>query len=64
VLGVVGTLANPSVALTVGALGGGLFGWSFIQRSSQSETNAAPEATADVAVEDVSASSEPSAELA
>jgi hypothetical protein len=35
-----------------------------MQRSSQSETNAAPEATADVAVEDVSASSEPSADLA
>ena len=31
VLAVVGTLAAPPVALTVGALGGGFLGWSFMQ---------------------------------
>jgi hypothetical protein len=35
VLGVVGTLAYPPVALTAGALSGGLFGWSFMQRRAQ-----------------------------
>lgn len=39
VLGVVGTLAYPPVALTVGALSGGLLGWSFMQRRAHSEAN-------------------------
>ncbi len=32
VLGIVATLANPPVALTVGAVGGGLLGWNYIQK--------------------------------
>ncbi len=31
-LAVVATLANPPVALTIGALGGGALGWSFMQK--------------------------------
>lgn len=34
VLAVVGTLAVPPVALTVGALGGGFLGWSFMQKQT------------------------------
>ena len=37
VLGVVATLANPPVALSVGALAGGVLGWSFMQKP---QTNA------------------------
>lgn len=44
VLGVVGTLAYPPVALTVGALGGGLFGWSFMQRRAHPEASGSQEA--------------------
>ncbi|MEZ4735971.1 MAG: hypothetical protein R3E79_53455 [Caldilineaceae bacterium] len=33
-LAVVGTLAVPPVALTVGALGGGILGWSFMQNQT------------------------------
>jgi len=32
ILGIVATLAKPPVALTVGALGGGLLGWNYIQK--------------------------------
>ena len=32
VLGVVATLANPPVALSIGALAGGVLGWSFMQK--------------------------------
>ena len=32
ILGVVATLANPPVALSVGALAGGVLGWSFMQQ--------------------------------
>ena len=41
VLGVVGTLAYPPVALTVGALGGGIFGWSFMQKRAEEATTSA-----------------------
>ena len=41
VLGVVGTLAYPPVALTVGALGGGIFGWSFMQKRAEESTTSA-----------------------
>ena len=34
ILAVVGTLASPPVALTVGALGGGFLGWSFMQNQT------------------------------
>lgn len=34
VLAVVGTLAAPPVALTVGALGGGFLGWNFMQNQT------------------------------
>jgi hypothetical protein len=37
VLAIVGTLANPPVALTVGALAGGAIGWSFMQKSTGAE---------------------------
>ncbi len=32
VLAVVGTLATPPVALSIGALAGGVLGWSFMQK--------------------------------
>lgn len=49
VLGVVGTLAYPPVALTVGALGGGIFGWSFMQkRAEESTASAGDKASTDV----------------
>ena len=61
VLGVVGTLANPPVALTVGALGGGLFGWSFMQGRTQPQASDAPATLVEVdTVADVLISSEPS----
>lgn len=53
VLGIVGTLAYPPVALTVGALGGGLFGWSFMQGRPQAEPSAPPAPAVDVVVGDV-----------
>ena len=34
-LAVVGLLANPPVALAVGAIGGGALGWSYIQKQAQ-----------------------------
>lgn len=34
ILAVVGTLAAPPVALTVGALGGGFLGWNFMQNQT------------------------------
>lgn len=43
VLGVVGALAYPPVALTAGALGGGLFGWSFMQKNTQPQESATAE---------------------
>lgn len=36
ILAVVGTLAAPPVALTVGALGGGFLGWNFMQNQTSS----------------------------
>ena len=47
VLTVVGMLANPPVALTVGALGGGALGWSFMQK--QGEAGGSGEETEDAA---------------
>ena len=35
-LAVVGLLANPPVALTIGALGGGALGWSYMQKQVES----------------------------
>lgn len=50
VVGIVATLASPPVALTAGALGGGLFGWSFMQQRTQAATTSAEDKlTADVA---------------
>lgn len=34
VLAIVGTLAAPPVALTVGALGGGLLGWTYMNKQT------------------------------
>ena len=45
ILGVVATLANPPVALSVGALAGGVLGWSFMQKP-QSDTQSMAEAVA------------------
>jgi len=42
-LAILATLAAPPVALTIGAVGGGLAGWSFLQ--SQKTTSAASEVT-------------------
>lgn len=36
VIAIVGTLAYPPIALTTGALGGGVLGWNFMQRRAQS----------------------------
>ena len=55
VLGVVATLANPPVALTAGALGGGVFGWSLMQRSTQPQASNTQEAV----VEDIVVSTAP-----
>lgn len=58
VLGIVGTLANPPVALTIGALGGGVFGWSFMQQYTQPQTNGVQVAVIkDVAVSTIPISS-------
>ena len=61
ILGVVATLANPPVALTAGALGGGLFGWSFMQRRPQTQADAAGAASAEERATVVPISSEPPA---
>jgi len=45
VLGVVATLANPPVALSIGALAGGVLGWSFMQKP-QSDAPMGAEAVA------------------
>lgn len=60
VLAVVGTLAYPPVALTAGALGGGLFGWSFMKQQTKSQDRAPAEAAADVALADAASNNEPS----
>lgn len=46
-LAILATLAAPPVALTVGAIGGGLAGWSYIQ--SQKAASDQPNAGAEVA---------------
>ena len=46
VLGIVGTLAYPPVALTAGALGGGVFGWSFMQQRAEEKTTSPADALA------------------
>lgn len=38
VLAIVGTLASPPIALTIGALGGGVIGWAFMQNQAASAT--------------------------
>lgn len=40
VLAVMSTLATPAVALTVGALGGGMLGWSWMQQQQDAATSA------------------------
>lgn len=35
VLAILGTLASPPVALTVGAIGGGVLGWNYIRNQAQ-----------------------------
>lgn len=47
VLAIVGTLASPPIALTIGALGGGAIGWAFMQKQTTSATTV-PVATAPV----------------
>jgi len=42
VLAIVGILAAPPVALTVGALGGGVLGWRYLQRQSPALTTSQP----------------------
>ncbi|MBX3011552.1 MAG: hypothetical protein KF832_08585 [Caldilineaceae bacterium] len=44
VLGVVSLLASPSIALTVGAVGGGLIGWSLMQEQKPTPEAAPAEA--------------------
>lgn len=49
VLAIIATIANPPVALAVGALAGGALGWSFMQKSQAATESAAsttPEAPA------------------
>lgn len=43
VLAIVATLANPPIALTIGALGGGAIGWAFMQNQTASATAPAGE---------------------
>lgn len=47
-LAILGTLASPPVALTIGALGGGALGWSFMQSQN-------PEATEQLATAPIAA---------
>lgn len=48
VLAIIATIANPPVALAVGALAGGVAGWSFMQTPKSTEESAAVEmSTAD-----------------
>lgn len=42
VLAIVGMLAAPPVALTVGALGGGVLGWRYLQHQSPAVTTSQP----------------------
>ena len=46
-LGVIATLAYPPVALTAGALGGGVFGWSFMQNRAHPEASNGQEVVAE-----------------
>lgn len=46
VLAILATLAAPPVALTVGAIGGGVLGWNFIQSQSSATAEAAVTAPA------------------
>ena len=45
-LAILVTLAAPPVALTVGAIGGGLAGWSFLQSRKTADATHHPEAVA------------------
>lgn len=45
ILAIVGTLALPPVALTVGAVGGGFLGWRFIHNQTADATVQPVEAT-------------------
>lgn len=75
VLTVLSVLASPPVALTVGALGGGALGWSFMkggdtasQESSDAEAapstpDVTPTEVVDVSVAPVSASEPPAAAI-
>lgn len=45
VLAILATIASPPVALTVGAIGGGVLSWNFIQSQSK-QSSATDEATA------------------
>lgn len=44
ILAVIGTLASPPIALTVGAVGGGVLGWSWIQKQNEAASTVAVEA--------------------
>jgi hypothetical protein len=50
-LALLATLAAPPVALTVGAIGGGLAGWSYIQSQKAADTNNAAAETGEEAGE-------------
>ncbi len=67
VLALLATLASPPVALTIGAIGGGVLSWNYISGQSQpgQSEEAAPTAeTATEAVEPVIPASAPSMEAA
>ena len=61
VLAVVATVANPPVALAVGALAGGVIGWSLMQKAQPAATSAveALPATDPLPVSDVAVSDAP-----
>lgn len=55
VLAVAATIANPPVALAVGAVGGGVLGWSFMQKQAETTDTEETSATAS----ELAATSEP-----
>lgn len=56
---VLATLANPAVALTIGAVAGGAFGWSYMQSHIKQEDE--PTVAEDVAAPDTPVSQTPAA---
>ena len=52
VLAIAATLAAPPVALTVGAVGGGVLGWNWIQKQQEQNRAAAESSEAEAATPD------------